>query len=60
MRIQIFGPSQELRTAMWVGGGSNGKKSACNAGNPGSIPESGRSWEKEMATQSSILAWKIP
>ena len=40
-------------------GGSDGKESACNAGDLGSIP-----WEdlleKEMATQSSILAWKIP
>ena len=35
------------------------KESACNAGDPGSIPESGRSPEKEMATHSSILAWKI-
>ena len=41
-------------------GGSDGKVSACNAGDPGSIPESGRSLEKEMATHSSILAWKIP
>ena len=24
------------------------------------IPESGRSLEEEMATHSSILAWKIP
>ena len=31
-----------------------------NAGNPGSIPGSGRSLEKEMATHSSILAWRIP
>ena len=27
---------------------------------PGLIPGSGRSLEKEMATHSSILAWKIP
>ena len=26
----------------------------------GSIPGSGRSLEKEMATHSSILAWRIP
>ena len=26
----------------------------------GSIPGSGRSLEKEMATRSSILAWRIP
>ena len=41
-------------------GGSDGKESACNAGDPGLIPGSGRSLEKEMATHSSILAWKIP
>ena len=37
-----------------------GKESACNAGDPGLIPGSGRSLEKEMATHSSILAWRIP
>ena len=41
-------------------GGSQGKVSACNAGGLGLIPESGRSPEKEMATHSSTLAWKIP
>ena len=38
---------------------SEGKESACNAGDPGSIPGSGRSLEKGMATYSSILAWRI-
>ena len=41
-------------------GGSDGKASACNVGNPGLIPELGRSLEKEMATYSSTHAWKIP
>ena len=41
-------------------GGSDGKASACNAGDQGLIPGSGRSLEKEMATHSSTLAWKIP
>ena len=41
-------------------GGSDGKASACKAGDPGSIPGLGRSLEKEMAIYSSILAWKIP
>ena len=27
---------------------------------PSSIPGSGRSLEEDMATQSSILAWRIP
>ena len=37
-------------------GGSDGKASVYNVGDPGSIPGSGRSLEKEMATHSSILA----
>ena len=37
-------------------GGSDGKESACNAGDLGSIPGSGRSPEEGMATLSSILA----
>ena len=41
-------------------GGSEVKASACNEGDLGSIPGSGRPLEKEMATHSSILAWKIP
>ena len=36
------------------------KASACNAEDLGSIPGSGRPLEKEMATHSSILAWRIP
>ena len=31
-----------------------------NAGDLDSIPGSGKSPEKEMATHSSILAWEIP
>ena len=41
-------------------GSSNGKKPICNVGDRGSIPESGRSLEKGMATHCSILAWSIP
>ena len=42
-------------------GGSDGKESACNAGDLGSIPGLGRSpGEGNGATHSSILAWKIP
>ena len=40
--------------------GPNGKESACNAGDLGLIPGSGRSLEKGMATHASILAWRIP
>ena len=41
-------------------GVSDGKVSAYNVGDLGSIPESGRPLEKEMVTHSSTLAWKIP
>ena len=36
------------------------KESVCNTGDLGSIPGSGRSPGKGMATHSSILAWRIP
>ena len=39
---------------------SDRKASACSAGDPGLIPGSGRSLEKEMTTHSGILAWRIP
>ena len=41
-------------------GGSEGKASACNAGNLGLIPGLEDLLEKEIATHSSILAWEIP
>ena len=41
-------------------GGSDSKISACNTGDPGSIPGSERYLGKGMATHSSILAWRIP
>ena len=40
-------------------GGSDGKAFAYNVEDPCSIPGSGRYPEKEMATHSSILVWKI-
>ena len=36
------------------------KSLPANAGDLGVIPGSGRSLEKEMATHSSILAWRVP
>ena len=41
-------------------GGTEGKESACNVGDLGSISGSGRSLERGMETHSSILAWRIP
>ena len=40
-------------------GGSDGKESACNAGDLGLIPGSGRSPGGGHATHSSILTWRI-
>jgi len=39
-------------------GGSDGKESVCNVGNPGSSPGGENPLEKGIAT--SILAWVIP
>ena len=39
---------------------SDGKKSACNAGDPGSIPGLGRSLGERNGYTFSILAWRIP
>ena len=58
---QIFSCDSVTGTSPFIfPGGSEVKASACNAGDLGSIPGLGRSPEKEMATHSSILAWRIP
>ena len=41
-------------------GTSDGKESACSAGDPGLIPGQEDPLEKGMETHSSILAWRIP
>ena len=41
-------------------GGSDGKESACNAGDLGLILGQEDPLEKEMSTHSGILAWRIP
>ena len=43
-----------------IPGGSDGKESACNTGDLGSILGQEDPLEKEMAIHSSILAWEIP
>ena len=53
-------PDAELLDHMGIPGGSSTKESACNMGGWGSISGWGRSVEEEMATHSSILAWRIP
>ena len=49
-------PHNEMGLFWWL----DGKESACNAGEPGSMPVLGNPLEKEMATPSSIFAWRIP
>ena len=49
-----------IRTAKRFPGGSDGKQSACNVGDLGLILGLGRSLGEDMATHSSILAWRIP
>ena len=39
---------------------SDGKESACYAGDPGSISGLGRSFGERNTTHSSTLAWRIP
>ena len=41
-------------------GGSEGKESACSAGDLGLISGLGDALEERMATHYSILAWRIP
>ena len=41
-------------------GGSSGKESACNAGDPVRFLGQEDPLEREMATHSNILAWRIP
>ena len=47
-------------TSLGFPGGSDGKESACSAGDPGLILDQEDPLEKGMATHSSILPWRIP
>ena len=50
-----------MKLQLKLPGGSEGKESACNVGNSRFNPWVGKiPLEKEMATHSSILAWRIP
>ena len=56
----FYGPFHPFLLSMGFPGGSEGKVSACNAGDPGSIPGLGRCPGEGDGTHSSILAWRIP
>ena len=49
-----------FHTLLAFPGGSDGKESACNAGDVISIAGWGRSLEKRMAAHSSILPLEVP
>ena len=52
--------SIKLYFLMGFPGGSDGKESACSAGDLGSIPALENPLEEGMATHSSTLAWRSP
>ena len=56
-RLKLLSSSSNLTMGLswWL----SGKESACNVGDAGSIPGSGRFPREEMATHSNILAWEI-
>ena len=53
-------PYTVLKVLLIVRGSSDGKESACNAGDSGSVFISGRSAGEGKATHANILAWEIP
>ena len=53
-------PKKGLKEILDFPGGSDSKASACNVGDPVRFLGREDPLEKEMATHSSTLAWKIP
>ena len=49
-----------LKTLQGFPGGSEGKESTCSVGDLGLIPVWEDPLEEDMATHSSIFAWRIP
>ena len=56
----MYLPLEKCKNDLLNPGGSYSKESTCNVGDLGSIPDSGRTLEKVMATHFSILAWRVP
>ena len=62
-RTQVKELSMHAHMVTWslgIPGGSDGKDSDYNAGDSGLISGQEDPLEKEMATHSSIFAWRIP
>ena len=55
----LYSPTNEWDNPLGFPGGSDSKESACNAGDPGSVPGLGRS-PVGMTPHSSVLTWRIP
>ena len=58
--VWVDGAEEIFRTANPFCGGSDGRESACNAGDPGSIPELGWCPGEANGNPLSILAWRTP
>ena len=54
------GPIEHSGLLESLPGGSEGKESACNAGDPGQSLGREDPLEKGMANRSSVLAWRLP
>ena len=50
----------QIANIYWLPGGSDGKESTCNAEDMVQSLDWEDSLEEDMATHSSILAWRIP
>ena len=53
-------PKEQTTTTCRLPNSSDGKGSACNSGDLGTIPGREDPQEKERATHSSTLAWRLP
>ena len=60
MKYSIAVLTVSLQSSLDFPGGSDGKESTCNEGEPGLIPALGRSSGEGNDNHSSILAWRIP
>ena len=58
--LEMQNPTMECSRRRGFPGGSDGKESACNAGDMGSIPGSGLSPGEGNGNPLNILAWEIP
>ena len=58
--VRMSQVGKTIHSCLGFPSGSDGKESACNVGNLGSVPGGEDTLEKGKATHSSIQAWRIP